>query len=64
MQRKLILCLIWGMVLLVAILLWLTFMMAVSRLVGCSLTLESGIHDSMRAENEEPRPTPTPTPAR
>ena len=51
-------------VMLVGLLLWVLILTAISRLVGCSVTLESGIHDSMRAESEAPPPTPTPTPAR
>ena len=31
---------------------------------GCSLTLESGIHDSLKAEIPELTPTPLSTPAR
>ena len=51
-------------VLLICLLLWLLILTAISHIVGCTLTLESGIHDSMRAETEEHPPTTTPTPAR
>jgi hypothetical protein len=51
-------------VLLICLLLWLLILTAISHIVGCTLTLESGIHDSMRAESEVPAPTPTPTPTR
>ena len=47
-----------------SLLLWVLILSAVSHIAGCSVTLESGIHDSMRAENEEHPPTSTPTPAR
>ena len=51
-------------VLLICLLLWVLILTAISHIAGCSVTLESGIHDSMRAESEAPPPTPTPTPAR
>ena len=31
---------------------------------GCSVSVESGIHDSLHADQELEKPTPTPTPAR
>jgi len=51
-------------VMLVGLLLWVLILTAISHLVGCSVTLESGIHDSMRAETEEHPPTSTPTPTK
>jgi hypothetical protein len=48
----------------VCLLLWVLILTTISHVIGCSVTLESGIHDSMRAENEEHPPTSTPTPAR
>jgi hypothetical protein len=48
----------------VCLLLWVLILTAISHIIGCSLTLESGIHDSLKLEPEALEPTPIPTPAR
>ena len=53
-----------AMVIAVAMVLWILILIAVAHFFGCSITFESGIHDSMRADDYEHRATPTPTPMR
>ena len=48
----------------ISLLLWVLILTAISHIIGCSLTLESGIHDSLKLEPEALQPTPIPTPAR
>jgi hypothetical protein len=49
---------------LLALLVVAALAIAVSRyLAGCSISVESGIHDSLHADQEVQHPTPTPTPA-
>jgi len=37
---------------------------AVLYFAGCSVSVESGIHDSLHADQELAQPTPTPTPGK